>query len=185
MATFSATLLLLAAIPAAAKLSQPTPELIRVNPHVYCAAGYALGNVIFVLTETSVVVVDTTERQASARAALNDFRKVSALPITYIVYTHFHGDHVNGAKVFAAPYTRIVAQQNHIEEMRKYRLMAGYNRPRTYRGKSVARCWASTCSIPPKAATSRRKSPSTSGTSSPKAVCASSYIIPRAKPWIT
>jgi hypothetical protein len=69
MATFSATLLLLAAIPAAAKLSQPTPELIRVNPHVYCAAGYALGNVIFVLTETSVVVVDTTERQASARAA--------------------------------------------------------------------------------------------------------------------
>ncbi len=35
---------------------------------------------------------------------------------------------VNGAKVFAGLDTKIVAQQNHVEEMRKYRLMAGYNR---------------------------------------------------------
>jgi alkyl sulfatase BDS1-like metallo-beta-lactamase superfamily hydrolase len=142
-------LLLLASLPGAAQLSQNNPELIRVNSHVYCATGYALGNVIFVLTERSVVVVDTTEGQASAQAALDDFRKVSALPVSYIVYTHFHGDHVNGAKVFAAPYTRIVAQQNHIEEMRKYRLMAGYNRklnraqwaasvPREERGATLA-----------------------------------------------
>jgi len=123
-----AAIVFFVSLPAAAQLSQNTPELIRVNPHVYCATGYALGNVIFVLTDRSVVVVDTTEGQAPAQAAFNDFRKVSALPVNYIVYTHFHGDHVNGAKVFAAPYTRVVAQQNHIEEMRKYRLMAGYNR---------------------------------------------------------
>jgi alkyl sulfatase BDS1-like metallo-beta-lactamase superfamily hydrolase len=128
MRTTSPILLLLATLPAAAQLSQNTPELIRVNPHVYCATGYALGNVIFVLTDRSVVVVDTTEGQAPAQAALNDFRKVSALPVSYIVYTHFHGDHVNGAKVFAGPDTKVVAQKNHIEEMRKYRLMAGYNR---------------------------------------------------------
>jgi len=118
----------LVSLPAAAQLSQSTPELIRVNPRVYCATGYALGNVIFVVTDRSVVVVDTTEGQAPARAALDDFRKVSALPVSYIVYTHFHGDHVNGAKVFAGPETKIVAQKNHMEEMRKYRLMAGYNR---------------------------------------------------------
>src|ERR1039458_4272650 len=66
MRTFSAILLLLSSLPAAAQLSQNTPELIRVNPHVYCATGYALGNVIFVLTDRSVVVVDTTEGQAPA-----------------------------------------------------------------------------------------------------------------------
>jgi glyoxylase-like metal-dependent hydrolase (beta-lactamase superfamily II) len=48
-----------------------------------------------VLTQRSVVVVDTTEGQALAQAALNDFRKESALPVSYIVYTHFHGDHIN------------------------------------------------------------------------------------------
>src|ERR1035438_6022490 len=128
MRTTSPILLLLATLPAAAQLSQNTPELIRVNPHVYCATGYALGNVIFVLTDRSVVVVDTTEGQAPAQAAFHDFRKISALPVSYIVYTHFHGDHVNGAKVFAGPDTKVIAQKNHIEEMRKYRLMAGYNR---------------------------------------------------------
>jgi alkyl sulfatase BDS1-like metallo-beta-lactamase superfamily hydrolase len=121
-------LLLLAGLPAAAQLSQSAPELIRVNPHVYCAAGYALGNVIFVLTDRSVVVVDTTEGQATAEAAFRDFRKVSALPVSYIVYTHHHGDHIHGAKVFAEPGTKVIAQKNHTEEMRKYRLMLAYNR---------------------------------------------------------
>jgi alkyl sulfatase BDS1-like metallo-beta-lactamase superfamily hydrolase len=122
------TLFVLTVLPSAAQLSQATPELIRVNPHVYCATGYALGNVTFVLTDRSVVVVDTTESQVSAQAALNDFRKVSTLPVSYIVYTHFHGDHIHGAKVFAGPDTKVIAQKNHTEEMRKYRLMAGYNR---------------------------------------------------------
>lgn len=121
-------LLLLWSIPAAGQLSQHTPELIRVNDHVFCATGYALGNVIFVLTAGSVVVVDTTEGQAPARAALDDFRKISTLPVTHIIYTHFHGDHVHGAKVFASPNTKVIAQKNHIEETRKYRLMAAYNR---------------------------------------------------------
>jgi alkyl sulfatase BDS1-like metallo-beta-lactamase superfamily hydrolase len=121
-------LLLLTSLPGAAQLSQRTPELIRVNEHVYCATGYALGNVIFVLTDGSVVVVDTTEGQAPARAAFDDFRKISSLPVSYIIYTHFHGDHINGAKVFAGPSTKVIAQKEHAEEMRKYRLMAGYNR---------------------------------------------------------
>lgn len=120
--------LLLAALPLAAQLSQNTPELIRVNEHVYCATGYALANVTFVLTARSVVVVDTTEGQAPAQAALHDFRKVSPLPVSYIIYTHHHGDHINGAKVFAGPDTKVIAQQNHIDEIRKYRLLSGYNR---------------------------------------------------------
>ena len=123
-----ALILLLCGLPAAAQLSQSTPELIRVNPHVYCATGYALGNVIFVLTDRSVVVVDTTEGPAPARAALGDFRKVSDLPVSYIIYTHHHGDHIHGAKVFAGPETKVIAQRNHVEEMRKYRLMMAYNR---------------------------------------------------------
>jgi len=113
---------------AAAQLSQSTPELIRVNDYVYCATGYALGNVIFILTGRSVVVVDTTEGQAPARAAFDEFRKISTLPVSYIIYTHHHGDHINGAKVFAGPETKVIAQRNHIEEMRKYRLMQAYNR---------------------------------------------------------
>lgn len=102
--------------------------MIRVNAHVYCAAGYALGNVIFVLTPGSVVVVDTTEGQQPAQAALDDFRKISPLPVSYIIYTHHHGDHINGAKVFAGPGTKVIAQRLHEEELGRYRMMAEYNR---------------------------------------------------------
>jgi len=143
-----AGLLLLISVPMVAQLSQDTPELIRVNQHVYCATGYALGNVIFVLTGRSVVVVDTTEGRAAAQAAFDDFHKVSTLPVSYIIYTHFHGDHINGAHVFAGPDTKVIAQKNHTEELRKYRHMKGYNRklnraqwaanvPREKRGASL------------------------------------------------
>jgi alkyl sulfatase BDS1-like metallo-beta-lactamase superfamily hydrolase len=121
-------LLLLTGVPSAGQLSQNTPELIRVNANVFCATGYALGNVIFVVTASSVVVVDTTEGQVPARAALDEFRRVSGLPVSYIIYTHHHGDHIHGAKVFAGPLTKVIAQKNHTEEMRKYRLMLAYNR---------------------------------------------------------
>jgi alkyl sulfatase BDS1-like metallo-beta-lactamase superfamily hydrolase len=115
-------------LPSSAPLSWKRPELIRVNEYVYCAAGYALGNVIFVLTNHSVVVADTTEGQAPAQAAFDDFRKISRLPVSHIIYTHHHGDHINGAKVFAGPATRVIAQKAHEEELRKYRLMGEYNR---------------------------------------------------------
>jgi glyoxylase-like metal-dependent hydrolase (beta-lactamase superfamily II) len=186
-----ALLLLLAGLPAAAQLSQSTPEVIRVNDHVYCATGFALGNVIFVLTDRSVVVVDTTEGQAPARAAFEDFRKISTLPVSYIIYTHFHGDHINGAKVFAGPSTKVIAQENHAEELRKYRLMVGYNRRLNEvqwaadgHGSSVAQRWASICSIHRRAVISRRRLFSAKSTSSWKAACALSCIIRRARRWI-
>jgi alkyl sulfatase BDS1-like metallo-beta-lactamase superfamily hydrolase len=104
------------------------PELIKVTDHVYCATGYALGNVIYVITGKSVVVVDTTESQEAARATLQDFRNVSKLPVSYIIYTHHHGDHIRGAKVFKEPATKIIAQKELPVELAKYDLLLPYNR---------------------------------------------------------
>jgi alkyl sulfatase BDS1-like metallo-beta-lactamase superfamily hydrolase len=103
-------------------------ELIRVTDHVYCATGYALGNVIYVITNKSVVVIDTTESAAAARLTLEEFRKVSALPISFIIYTHHHGDHINGAKAFKTDATKIIAQKEFARELAKYNLLADYNR---------------------------------------------------------
>ena len=51
--------------------------------------------------ETGIVLIDTTEITQAAENILNDFRKISALPITTIIYTHSHRDHISGASVFA------------------------------------------------------------------------------------
>lgn len=86
-------------------------ELIQVNDRVYCATGYAISNVLYVLTDSSVVVIDTTESMAAARASFEDFRRCCTLPVHYIVYTNFHGDHIRGAKVFHTPSTQVIAQR--------------------------------------------------------------------------
>jgi alkyl sulfatase BDS1-like metallo-beta-lactamase superfamily hydrolase len=145
-----AMLILLSAAPARAQLRSDTPRLEKVNDHVYCATGYALGNVIYVITADSVVVVDTSESPVTAAATLKDFRAICDKPIRYLIYTHFHGDHCNGARAFAADKPKIIAQKLHAPEMAEYQRLMGYNRrlnalqfganlPADQRGITVAR----------------------------------------------
>src|SRR5215471_6913803 len=93
------------------------PKLIKVTDRVFCANGYSVSNALFVLTERSIVVIDTTESISAARAAFADLRKVTALPVSHIIFTHFHGDHIRGAKAFHAPGLKIIAQRRMPEEL--------------------------------------------------------------------
>lgn len=113
--------------PARAQLRGQTPELVKVTDQIYSAVGYALGNVGYVITETSVVVIDTTESTQAASETLSALREISKLSISYVIYTHHHGDHVNGALTFRGDMPRIVAQKLHVPEMAKYRLLMPYN----------------------------------------------------------
>ena len=86
------------------------PELIKVTERIFCAADYAISNVGFVITENGVVVVDTTESPKVAQRVFDELRKICQLPMSHIIYTHFHDDHVRGASVFHEPSTKIIAQ---------------------------------------------------------------------------
>ncbi|MEM9850692.1 MAG: alkyl sulfatase dimerization domain-containing protein [Pseudomonadota bacterium] len=88
------------------------PDLIRKNanfekrlhtlaPGVYSAVGYAASNVHFLVGTDGAIVIDTTETTQAAENILADFRAVSDQPITTIIYTHSHRDHISGAAVFA------------------------------------------------------------------------------------
>src|SRR5215216_4915667 len=123
-------ILLFAATTASAQLSgiNGKAEFVKVTDRVYCATGYALGNVIYVITNKSVVVIDTTESATAARRTLEEFRKISQLPISYIIYTHHNGDHINGAKAFKNDATKIIAQREFARELAKYNLLVDYNR---------------------------------------------------------
>jgi glyoxylase-like metal-dependent hydrolase (beta-lactamase superfamily II)/ubiquinone/menaquinone biosynthesis C-methylase UbiE len=84
---------------------------------VYCATGYAISNILYVLTGKSAVVIDTTESMGAARASLEEFRKISSLPVSHIIYTHFHGDHIRGAKVFHTAETKVIGHRKLPEEV--------------------------------------------------------------------
>jgi glyoxylase-like metal-dependent hydrolase (beta-lactamase superfamily II)/SAM-dependent methyltransferase len=110
---------------------KPKPELIKVTDRVYSAHDFAMSNVHFVVTDRSVVVIDTTESVRAAGMALAEMRKRSPLPVSTIIYTHYHGDHVRGASAFHTPSTRVIAQKLLPLEYEKNSLASGYRDRRT------------------------------------------------------
>ena len=79
-------------------------ERAVLNPveGVYVAVGYALANVILIEGDEGVIIVDTTESRNAAADALAALRAVVDKPVSAIVLTHNHADHVFGGAVFAA-----------------------------------------------------------------------------------
>jgi glyoxylase-like metal-dependent hydrolase (beta-lactamase superfamily II) len=69
----------------------------------------------------------TLPRACNRPVALEEFRKINQLPISYIIYTHHHGDHINGARVFKSDSTKIIAQKELPNELARIRAMAAYN----------------------------------------------------------
>ncbi|WP_322057722.1 alkyl sulfatase dimerization domain-containing protein [Paraburkholderia sp. J63] len=80
-------------------------RIYRVAGRVYCAVGYALANIIFVVGDDGIVVIDVTEAVSSARQIYEDFCAIDPrhreLPVKAIVYTHNHTDHTGGVRAFA------------------------------------------------------------------------------------
>src|SRR6266481_792494 len=79
------------------------PRIVKVTDRVWCTRGYSGGNALFVLTEKSIVAIDTTENISAARKCFDDLRKLTELPVSHIIYTNFQSGHVRGAKAFHTP----------------------------------------------------------------------------------
>ena len=84
-----------------AQNAQFAKKIHRLSDSVYTAVGYAASNVHFLVGDKGIVLIDTTETTQAAENILTDFREISDLPVTTIIYTHSHRDHISGATVFA------------------------------------------------------------------------------------
>ncbi len=80
--------------------SEFRPEVIRVTNEVYVASGYGGSNSAMIIAETGLIIIDTRESISAARAVWEEFRGISSKPLAAVIYTHGHGDHTNGTRVF-------------------------------------------------------------------------------------
>jgi alkyl sulfatase BDS1-like metallo-beta-lactamase superfamily hydrolase len=76
------------------------PLITKVSRSVYCASGYSPANISMIVGSDGLVIVDTGMFPDDAKTVLEEFRKISDLPIKGIILTHGHGDHTGGATVF-------------------------------------------------------------------------------------
>jgi len=110
-----AFLVFLAALTACAA-DTPDFTVKKIGEGIYAAigadGGKAGSNAGFVIGSNGVVVIDTFEDVAPARDLLAEIRKITSLPIRFVVNTHYHLDHTGGNAVFSQAGATIVAQRN-------------------------------------------------------------------------
>ena len=67
-------------------------RIYRVADRVYCAVGYAIANIIFVVGDDGIVVVDATEAVSAAKRIYEDFCAIdprhAGLPVKAVVYNN-------------------------------------------------------------------------------------------------
>ncbi|MDQ6893532.1 MAG: MBL fold metallo-hydrolase [Acidobacteriota bacterium] len=72
----------------------------------------AIGNAGFVEGSTGVLVVDAFATEEAARELLAEIRKTTAVPIRWVVNTHYHYDHLGGDAVFRREGAVVVSHEN-------------------------------------------------------------------------
>ncbi|GAB3888091.1 hypothetical protein GCM10029964_055140 [Kibdelosporangium lantanae] len=89
-------------------------ELVEVADGVYAYlqpdGGWCLNNAGVIRGGRQVAVVDTAATEARARLLREHVERVAPTPPSYVVNTHFHGDHTYGNHLFA-PATVIAHEQ--------------------------------------------------------------------------
>lgn len=60
----------------------------------------AIANVMVIVNERDVVVVDATLTPSSTAAVVAAIRRLSPLPVRYVINTHWHDDHILGNSVY-------------------------------------------------------------------------------------
>ena len=111
--------------PAQSQAAQPAaPQgppftLKQIGKGVYAAiSGRAGGNTGFVIGDDAVLVIDTFISQPPARDLLAEIRKLTNLPVKYVVNTHYHLDHVAGNAIFTEAGATVIAQRNELAWVR-------------------------------------------------------------------
>jgi glyoxylase-like metal-dependent hydrolase (beta-lactamase superfamily II) len=103
------------AAPLAAQAPDAPFTLHQLAPGVYAAIdrdGRAGANAGFVIGDDGVVMVDSFQFPEAAETLLREIRKLTPLPVRYVISTHYHIDHVGGNGVLRNAGARVIAHRN-------------------------------------------------------------------------
>jgi glyoxylase-like metal-dependent hydrolase (beta-lactamase superfamily II) len=107
---------------AAVELPPMVPQ--QVSPSAWFVQGAAglgspgnqnfISNAGFVVTKTSVVVIDALGSPAAAERLVAVIKKITPLPISHVLVSHYHADHIYGLQVFKDLGAKIMAGRESI-----------------------------------------------------------------------
>jgi glyoxylase-like metal-dependent hydrolase (beta-lactamase superfamily II) len=92
-------------------------RLVELAPRVYVAQGFDFGDFAFVITADRIVAIDAGTSPAHVQRAVDELRAVSDLPITDVIVTHSHWDHIGGLSVLQSAGARVIAHAEFAAEL--------------------------------------------------------------------
>jgi cyclase len=117
--------------PQAGAAGQPAPRVVEVDKlkdNLYMMRGMGGGgNTAVFITATGVVVVDT-KNPGWGQPLIDKIKTVTDKPVTMIINTHTHGDHVSGNVEFPATVD-VVTHANTAKNMEEMRPASGITPP--------------------------------------------------------
>ena len=93
------------------------PRLVELAPGVHVAQGYDFGDIGFISTDAGIVAIDAGTTVETARAAVQALRRVTSRPITHVILTHSHWDHIGGLNALLESSPQIIAQAAFADEL--------------------------------------------------------------------
>jgi glyoxylase-like metal-dependent hydrolase (beta-lactamase superfamily II) len=94
------------------------PRLVEFAPGVHVAQGFDFADIGFISTDEGTVAIDAGTTEETARAALQALRRVTSRPITHVILTHAHWDHIGGLAALLESNPQVIAQAAFAEELR-------------------------------------------------------------------
>ena len=108
-------------------------EIIQLAPNVYTASGYDASNITMIIGDGGVVLIDAGKFVHNSEEVYKEFRKITDLPITGLIYTHGHGDHTMGSPAFLKDNTPQIWAAESFGRENEFPSAAGFKNPRGHR----------------------------------------------------
>lgn len=94
-----------------ANAQDPGPQIKKLSDGVYVYVGKNFNsNCGIVLTNDGVVLIDSGHNPTDSRAVLDAVKKLTAMPVRFLIDTEPHNDHTTGHFVFSPPAVIIAAE---------------------------------------------------------------------------
>ena len=97
------------------------PDAVSPAPDVHVAQSYDFGDFAFIQTSAGIVGIDAGTSPDRVRAAMADLGLPGDAPVSHLILTHAHFDHIGGTAALRGPDTQVIASAGFPAEAERQR----------------------------------------------------------------
>jgi glyoxylase-like metal-dependent hydrolase (beta-lactamase superfamily II) len=101
--------------------SVTAPGALHPAPDVHVAQSYDFGDFAFIQTSAGVVAIDAGTSPDRVRAAMADLGLTDHAPVSHLILTHAHFDHIGGTAALRGPRTQVITSAGFPAEAERQR----------------------------------------------------------------